>query len=51
MAKEEGIEVEGTALEALPHVMFRVEVQASHVILAHVAGKLRVHEIRILPGD
>lgn len=51
MPKEESIEVEGKVLEALPNAMFRVEVQAGHVVLAHLAGKLRMHYIRILPGD
>jgi len=51
MPKEEAIEVEGMVLEALPNAMFRVEVQAGHVVLAHLAGKLRMHYIRVLPGD
>jgi translation initiation factor IF-1 len=51
MPKEEAVEVEGTVLEALPNAMFRVEVQKGHVVLAHLAGKLRMHYIRILPGD
>ena len=51
MPKEDAVEVEGTVLEALPNAMFRVEVQAGHVVLAHLAGKLRMHYIRILPGD
>jgi translation initiation factor IF-1 len=49
--KEEGIQVEGTVLEALPNAMFRVELENGHRILAHVAGKMRMHFIRILPGD
>jgi translation initiation factor IF-1 len=52
MAKEEGISVEGTVIEALPNAMFRVELDSNeHVILAHVSGKMRMHFIRILPGD
>ncbi|MBI3087577.1 MAG: translation initiation factor IF-1 [Candidatus Omnitrophica bacterium] len=51
MAKEDAVDVEGTVLEALPNAMFRVEIQAGHVVLAHLAGKLRMHYIRILPGD
>ena len=51
MPKEEAIEVEGTVVEALPNAMFRVELANSHRILAHVCGKMRMHFIRILPGD
>lgn len=51
MSKEELIETEGTVLEALPNAMFRVELQNGHVVLAHVSGKMRMHFIRILPGD
>ena len=51
MAKEEAISVEGTATEALPNAMFRVELENGHNILAHVSGKMRMHFIRILPGD
>jgi len=51
MAKEELIEVEGTVLEALPNAMFRVELENGHKVLAHVCGKMRMHFIRILPGD
>ncbi len=51
MAKEEGISVEGTVIEALPNAMFRVELDNGHVVLAHVSGKMRMHFIRILPGD
>ena len=51
MAKEEGITVEGTVVEALPNAMFRVELENKHVVLAHVSGKMRMHFIRILPGD
>lgn len=51
MAKEEAIEVEGTIKEALPNAMFRVELDNGHKVLAHVSGKMRMHFIRILPGD
>ena len=51
MAKEQGITVEGTVVEALPNTMFRVELENKHVILAHVSGKMRMHFIKILPGD
>ena len=51
MAKEEPIRVEGVVKEALPNAMFRVELQEGHEILAHVSGKMRMHFIRILPGD
>lgn len=48
---KEVIEVEGTVLETLPNAMFRVELENGHVILAHISGKMRMHYIRILPGD
>jgi len=51
MPKEELIETEGTVLEALPNAMFRVEIENGHRVLAHVSGKMRMHFIRILPGD
>lgn len=51
MAKEESIQVEGRVAEALPNAMFRVELENGHKVLAHVAGKMRMHFIRILPGD
>ncbi len=51
MTKEEKIEVEGTILEALPNAMFRVEMEGGHRILAHISGKMRMHYIKILPGD
>lgn len=51
MPKEEAIEVQGKVIEALPNAMFRVEVEGSHVILAHLSGKLRIHYIKIVPGD
>jgi len=51
MAKEEAIYLEGKVVEALPNAMFRVEVETGHTVLAHISGKMRVHYIRILPGD
>jgi len=51
MAKEELIETEGIVKETLPSAMFRVELENGHVILAHISGKMRMHYIRILPGD
>lgn len=51
MAKEDVIEMEGTVVEPLPNAMFRVELENGHKILAHVSGKIRMHYIRILPGD
>ena len=51
MAKEEGIQVEGTVVEPLPNAMFRVELENKHIVLAHISGKMRMHFIRILPGD
>ncbi len=49
--KEETIEVEGKVVETLPNAMFRVELENGHVVLAHISGKMRMHYIRILPGD
>jgi translation initiation factor IF-1 len=51
MAKKEAIEVEGTVVEALPNAMFRVELPNGHQVLAHISGKIRMHYIRVLPGD
>lgn len=51
MAKKEAIEVEGTVIEALPNAMFRVELPNQHEVLAHISGKIRMHYIRVLPGD
>ncbi|TNF46912.1 translation initiation factor IF-1 [bacterium] len=51
MAKEEAIEVEGTVVEPLPNAQFRVELENGHMVLAHISGKMRMHYIRILPGD
>ncbi len=50
-AKDNAIQVEGTVLETLPNAMFRVELDNKHLVLAHIAGKLRKNYIRILPGD
>ncbi|MBA2272771.1 MAG: translation initiation factor IF-1 [Actinobacteria bacterium] len=49
--KEEGIQVEGAVIEPLPNAMFRVELDNGHRVLAHISGKMRMHYIRILPGD
>jgi len=49
--KEKAIEVEGKVVEPLPNAMFRVELDNGHKILAHISGKMRMHYIRILPGD
>lgn len=51
MAKKGAIEVEGTVVEPLPSAMFRVELPNGHRVLAHISGKIRVHYIKILPGD
>jgi translation initiation factor IF-1 len=51
VAKEEAIVVEGTVLETLPNAMFKVELENKHQVLAHISGKMRMHFIRILPGD
>jgi translation initiation factor IF-1 len=51
MAKEEAIKVQGTVMETLPNAMFRVELENKHKILAHISGKMRMHFIKILPGD
>ncbi len=51
MPKEEPIIVEGTVIETLPNAMFRVELANKHKILAHISGKMRMHFIKILPGD
>ncbi len=50
-AKKDVIEVEGTVVEVLPNAMFRVELDTGHRILAHISGKMRIHFIRISPGD
>ena len=51
MPKGEAIEVMGTVLESLPNAMFRVELDNKHKVLAHISGKMRMHYIRIAPGD
>ncbi len=51
MGKEDVIEVQGAVTETLPNAMFRVKVENGHKILAHISGKMRMHFIRILPGD
>ena len=51
MAKKDAIEVEGKVVEILPNTMFRVELPNGHRVLAHISGKMRLHFIRILPGD
>jgi len=51
MAKEEKIVVNGKVLEALPNTMFRVEIEGGHKVLAHLSGRMRMHYIKILPGD
>jgi translation initiation factor IF-1 len=50
-SQEEGIQVEGPVIEPLPNAMFRVELDNGHRVLAHISGKMRMHYIRILPGD
>jgi len=51
MPKADMLEIEGTVLEALPNATFQVELENGHTVLAHISGKLRMHYIRILPGD
>ena len=51
MAKADVIEIEGKVVEKLPNAMFKVELENGHVVLAHISGKLRMHYIKILPGD
>ena len=51
MAKDEPIKVEGVVLETLPNAMFKVELENKHQVLAHISGKMRMHFIKILPGD
>jgi translation initiation factor IF-1 len=48
---KEVIELEGTVLETLPNTLFKVELENGHVVLAHISGKMRMHYIRIIPGD
>lgn len=51
MAKQQSIEQDGTILESLSNAMFRVELKNGHIITAHISGKMRMHYIKILPGD
>lgn len=51
MAKQGSIEQDGTIVEALPNAQFRVELENGHIVLAHISGKMRMHYIKILPGD
>ncbi len=51
MAKEEPIKVQGKVVETLPNAMFKVELENKHMVLAHISGKMRMHFIKILPGD
>ncbi|HEA66099.1 MAG TPA: translation initiation factor IF-1 [Desulfobacterales bacterium] len=51
MAKEESIEVKGIVIDTLPNAMFKVELENKHRVLAHISGKMRMHFIKILPGD
>jgi translation initiation factor IF-1 len=51
MAKQQSIEQDGTVVESLGNAMFRVELENGHVITAHISGKMRMHYIKILPGD
>ena len=51
LPKKDAIEVEGTVVEPLPNAMFRVKLDNDHLVLAHISGKMRMHYIRILPGD
>lgn len=51
MVKQKGITVEGVVVDALPNAMFRVELDNGHKVLAHISGKMRMHYIKILPGD
>ena len=51
MAKQASLKVDGTILEALPNATFRVELENGHEVLAHISGKMRMHYIKIMPGD
>ncbi len=51
MAKDDVIEVDGKVIEALPNATFRVQLENGHIVLSHIAGKMRMHYIKILPGD
>ena len=51
MAKDDVIEVDGKVIEAMPNATFRVQLENGHIVLCHIAGKMRMHYIKILPGD
>lgn len=51
MPRQDSIEVEGKVVEPLPNAMFRVEIEGGHKVLAHISGRMRIHFIKILPGD
>ena len=51
MAKQSSIEQDGTVIESLGNTMFKIELENGHIILAHISGKMRMHYIKILPGD
>lgn len=51
MAKDDVIELDGKVIEALPNATFRVQLENGHIVLCHIAGKMRMHYIKILPGD
>lgn len=51
MAKDDVIEIDGKVIESLPNATFRVELDNGHIVLCHIAGKMRMHYIKILPGD
>ena len=51
MAKQANIEIDGTIIEALSNAMFRAELENGHIVTAHISGKMRMHYIKILPGD
>ena len=51
MAKQAAIEQDGSIIEALSNAMFRVELENGHIVIAHISGKMRMHYIKILPGD
>ncbi len=51
MSKEDVIQVQGKVVEALPNAMFRVQIEGGHIVLAHLSGTMRIHYIKILPGD
>ena len=51
MSKEETIQMQGEIVETLPNATFRVKLENGHIVLGHISGKMRMHYIRILPGD